>query len=121
MYLEMRISGKTGLRVSVSTDALSLFQQIIKRKSLKADDLLFGTHHRDAFRELLEASKLRHDDTGGTRNLKALRLTGLMLTILKNPNVNLVLLARNVGTSAAMLDTFYLKKLSVDMRVEALL
>jgi len=29
--------------------------------------------------------------------------------MLKNPNANLVLLARNVGTSAAMLGTLYMK------------
>ena len=37
-----------------------------------------------------------------------------------NPRINLKLLADNSGTSVAMLDTFYLKRLSVDLNVEEL-
>lgn len=41
-----------------------------------------------------------------------------MLTILRNPRVNLKLLAANAGTSVQMLDASHLKKLTVDMSVE---
>jgi hypothetical protein len=43
-----------------------------------------------------------------------------MMRIRANPRINLKLLAENVGTSVFMLDSFYLKKLTVDMHVEEL-
>lgn len=120
-YLEMRISGKTGFRKSIAwAGAVSAFQRLVARRNLKTDDLLFQEHHRDGFRELLEATGLRRDREGNIRNLKSLRSTGLMMRIRSNPRINLKLLAQNVGSSIGMLDTFYLKKLTVDMNVEEL-
>ena len=72
------------------------------------------------FRELLDAAGLRRDMDGNVRNLKSLRSTGLMMRIKSNPSINLKLLAQNVGSAVAMLDTFYLKRLTVDMHVEEL-
>ena len=120
-YLEMRIQGKTGNRKSIAwSGAASAYERLIKRHALKKDDLLFQEHHRDAFRELLIAAGLRTDAFGNTRNLKSLRSTGLMMRIKANPRINLKLLADNAGTSVAMLDMFYLKRLSVDLNVEEL-
>lgn len=120
-YLEMRIQGKTGFRKSIAwSGAVSAFNRLVARGKLQPDDFLFQEHHRDAFRELLEAAGLRRDQMGKVRNLKSLRSTGLMMRIKSNPRINLKLLAENVGTSVAMLDTFYLKRLTVDMGVEEL-
>ena len=120
-YLEMRISGKTKLRKNIAwSGAVSAFERLVERGSLKPEELLFQEHHRDGFRELLEAAGLRRDLDGNVRNLKSLRSTGLMMRIKSNPSINLKLLAENVGTSVAMLDTFYLKKLQVDLHVEEL-
>lgn len=120
-YLEMRISGKTGMRKSIAwSGAVSAFERLVARGNLKPEDLLFPEHHRDAFRELLDAAGLRRDMDGNVRNLKSLRSTGLMMRIKANPQINLKLLAQNVGSSVSMLDTFYLKRLTVDMNVEQL-
>lgn len=120
-YLEMRVSGKRGQRKSIAwSGAVSAYERLVKRGALKPEDLLFPHHHRDGFRELLEVAGLRRDMDGNVRNLKSLRSTGLMMRIKGNPSINLKLLADNAGTSVAMLDTFYLKKLSVDMGVEEL-
>jgi integrase len=121
-YLEIQVNGKTGQRVTVTRRACSgveQFRSVEKRKNLKPEDLLFEEHHRDAFRELLLFAKLR-DNNGTTRNLKALRCTGIMLWVLAEPNANLKLLASNFGTSVQMLDQFYLKPLNVEMRREEL-
>jgi integrase len=120
-YLEMRISGKTGMRKSIAwSGAVSAFERLVERGHLKPEDLLFQEHHRDGFRELLEVAELRKDMDGNVRNLKSLRSTGLMMRIKSNPSINLKLLAQNVGTSVSMLDNFYLKKLTVDLHVEEL-
>lgn len=121
-YLEMRINGKTGIRDSIAwSGAVTSYRRLVARGDLKPDDLLFKEHHRDGFRELLDAAGLRKDRLGKPRNLKALRSTGLMMKIMANPELNLKLLADNVGTSVAMLDTFYLKRLSVKTQVGALI
>jgi Phage integrase SAM-like domain len=120
-YLEMRIQGKTGPRKSIAwSGAVSAYERLVARRKLQPDDLLFNEHHRDGFRQLLDAADLRRDALGNTRNLKSLRSTGLMMKIRANPRINLKLLAENVGTSVSMLDTFYLKRLTVDMGVEEL-
>ena len=120
-YLEMRIQGKTGNRKSIGwSGAASAYERLVERRHLQPDDPLFREHHRDGFRELLDAAGLRRDGFGNIRNLKSLRSTGLMMRIKANPRINLKLLADNAGTSVAMLDTFYLKRLSVDLNVEEL-
>ncbi len=117
----MRIEGKTGPRVSVGwSGAVSAYQRQVERFSLKADDLLFREHHRDSFRELLVAANLRTDAFGFHRNLKSLRCTALSFRIRQNPRINLKLLADNAGTSVAMLDTFYLKRLTIDVALSEL-
>jgi hypothetical protein len=116
-YLEMRLQGKRGMRKSkFRPEAIAIFERVVKRGNLQPDDLLSAEHHRDGFRELLIAAGLR----SAGRNLKCPLSTGLMLTILRNPRINLKLLAENAGTSVAMLDQFYLKRLTVDMDVAEL-
>ena len=74
----------------------------------------------NCFRELLLAAGLRTDSFGNVRNLKSLRSTALMMRIKANPHINLKLLADNAGTSVAMLDKFYLARLTVDLNIEEL-
>lgn len=120
-YLEMRISGKRGLRKSIAwAGAVSAYERLVQRGNLKPEDLLFREHHREGFKELLTLTGLRTDRDGNVRNLKSLRSTGLMMRIKANPKINLKLLAQNVGTSVQMLDLFYLRRLTVDMHVEEL-
>jgi integrase len=131
-YLEIDLQqGKRGPRTVFTRLAMSgveTFRALVDRKKLKPADLLFqsfdarqddGVNNSAAFKELLLAAGLR-DHQGVTRNLKAVRCTGLMMWVLGDPNVNLKLLADNAGTSTAMLDTFYLKPLNVKMNRAAL-
>lgn len=118
-YLQMWIEGKTGGREAIGwSGAVTSFERCRKRLELKLgrppepNDLVFEEHHRDGFRELLEAAGLRVS-RGKTRNLKSLRSTGLMLRIVTDPKINLKFLALSAGTSISMLDTFYLKYLSL--------
>ena len=121
-YLELWIDGKTGRRKAIGwSGAASAYGRLVKRNDLKPEDLLFTEHHRDGFRELLEAAHLRYDADGMTRNLKSLRATGIAFRIRNNPRINLKLLGIQSGTSVQMLDTHYLKRLSVDTAIEELL
>jgi integrase len=113
---------KRGPRTVVTRRAyngVAVFRSLVERKKLKPNDRLFEEHHRDAFRELLIAARMRSVN-GMNRNLKSVRCTGIMLWVLAEPNVNLKLLAGNFGTSVQMLDQFYLKPLNVQMNREAL-
>ena len=121
-YLELWIDGKTGRRKAIGwSGAVSAYGRLVKRNDLKPEDLLFTEHHRDGFRELLEAAHLRYDADGVARNLKSLRATGIAFRIRSNPRINLKLLGIQSGTSVQMLDTYYLKRLSVDAAIEELL
>ena len=46
---------------------------------------------------------------------------GIAFRIRNNPRINLKLLGIQSGTSVQMLDTYYLKRLSVDTAIEELL
>ena len=121
-YLELWINGKTGRRKAIGwSGAATAYQRLVKRRSLNSNDLLFTEHHRDGFRELLEAANLRFDADGVARNLKSLRSTGIAFRLRSNPRINLKLLGVQSGTSVQMLDTYYLKRLSVDSALEELL
>jgi hypothetical protein len=60
------------------------------------------------------------DGQGFMRDMKSLGATSISFAILKTPNPNLLLIARNAGTSVAMIDAFYSKRLSSEMHVDAL-
>lgn len=103
---------KTGPRQTIARRAaVKVFQQVAAGK--KPGDMLFNEHHRDAFRELLEAARLRKNGLGFDRNLKCLRPTSLSHWLLEHPQVDLAWLSTNVGTSITMLNDFYLKRLGV--------
>jgi integrase len=114
-YLEISIgTSKTGPRVATSRPAaVTVFQFMSEGK--KPNDLLFPVHHRDAARELFIAAGMRENAFGERRNLKAFRSTGIAHWILSNPGINLKWLASNCGTSVAIIDDFYAKKLGVVM------
>lgn len=76
---------------------------------------MFPHHCRDGFRELLIAADLHEDHFGFTRNLKSMRATAISTRILENPTLNLAVIARNAGTSVAMIDNFYAARLTAEM------
>lgn len=113
------MTGKVGTRTMVGmAGAASVIER--RRKAKSPNDLVFPEHHRDAFRELLEAAGLLTDARGFQRNMKSLRATSISLRILNNPELNLTLLARNAGTSVTMIDSFYAKRLTAVMGKDAL-
>ena len=67
------------------------------------------------------AQRIPSESEGVARNLKSLRATGIAFRIRSNPRINLKLLGIQSGTSVQMLDTYYLKRLSVDAAIEELL
>jgi hypothetical protein len=76
---------------------------------------MFPVHHREALRELLDEAELRTDQkTGEQRNFKSLRATGISFRILASEQPNLLMIARNAGTSASMIDLFYAKRLMAE-------
>lgn len=111
------VKGKRGIRSMVGRSKAAM---VYKRRLRAAGDdqsqLIFPTHHRDAFRELLKAADLHIDPISGfERNFKSLRATAISLRILESPEPNLLLIARNAGTSVHMIDKFYAQRLSAEM------
>lgn len=88
--------------------AVPAFRRLRKRRpDAKPDDPLFTTHHRDGFRELLEACDMRQTDKG-KRDLKSLRPTGISLRLDLGPqNPDFRALAKVVRTSPEMIHKFY--------------
>jgi len=113
-----QVTGKRGTRTLVAPKEAAA---ILKTRKARLGDALentarvFPTHHRDAFRELLIAANLRTNAQGYTRNLKSLRCTGISFRILESRTPNLLMIARNAGTSIAQIDDFYCKRLSAEM------
>ena len=104
------VTGKRGTRDLVAeSDAV----EIVLTRDGKADDFVFAEHHRDALRELFIAASLRTDVSGRTRNSKSLRCTAISLAVLAGKDVAAV--AKNAGTSLAMINDFYIKRLSAEM------
>jgi len=115
--LVAQVTGKRGTRTIVApAEALA----IIKRRWVKDATLVFPEHHREAFKELLKAANLYHDSQGFTRNFKSLRATAISFRLLDDPNPNLLMIARNAGTSVQMIDAFYARRLSAEMHLDQL-
>lgn len=89
--------------------AVSAFAELKKeRGEPRADDPLFFSHHRDGFRELLDACNLRKAPRGQKRDLKSLRPTGISLRLdlgPKNPDYRAI--AKFARTSPDMIAKFY--------------
>jgi hypothetical protein len=106
------VTGKSGPR-NVVADADAV--EIISAREGKPDEFVFSEHHRDCFRELLIAAKLRTDAEGLTRNFKSLRATAISRLVLAGKD--LMFISRNAGTSIQMIDTYYAKRLIAEMSV----
>lgn len=113
--LRCEFKGKTGMRVAYAApEAVTIFSARFKRAGKDTAALLFPQHHRDAFRELLVAAGLYEDHFGNRRNYKALRATAIALAILRPNPPTLFQIARNAGTSVAVIDAFYSKRLTAE-------
>jgi integrase len=85
------------------------YHQLRKRREADSpDDKLFRYNHEEGFRELLKSVDLYTDPSSGmTRNTKSLRVTGINLRLLKNPNVSLNDLRKWCRTSIVQIQNFY--------------
>ena len=72
------------------------------------------------FRELLKAAGLLENAQGFQRNLKSVRATSISTSLLNNPELNLMAVARNSGTSISMIDHFYSQRLTAEMHKDVL-
>ncbi len=118
-----QVQGKRGGRTVVGRRmAAWVYKDRLKRLKPSKDDLIFPVHHREAFTELLKAANLHIDKrTGFERNFKSLRATAISFEILRGaPSPNLMMIARNAGTSVAMIDAFYSKRLTAEMGKDVL-
>ena len=117
-----QVTGKRGTRDIVGgADAADIYvcrlRRLKRAKGETTTALVFnGQHHRDCFRELLTEAKLRTDAFGNRRNFKALRATAISFAILEGgKNANLMIIARNAGTSLQQIDLFYAKRLTAHL------
>jgi hypothetical protein len=119
--LLLEVIGKRGSRVTVApAGAVEIYEGRLSAVGNDKGCLVFPEHHKDAFAQLLEAAGLRKDRYGNVRNLKSMRATAISARILEQPDLNLTLIARNVGTSVAMIDQFYAKRLDAVMHKDLL-
>lgn len=113
--------GKMGGRTAVAMAGAASVYERRWRASGDRDARIFPERHKDGFHSLLEAADLHFDKTTGfERNMRSLRCTSISFRLLNNPDLNLQWIARNAGTSAAMIDTFYAKRLTAEMNKHAL-
>lgn len=113
--LRCEFKGKTGMRVAYAApEAVTIYSARLKRAGADTSAKVFPNHHRDAFRELLKAAGLYADHFGNTRNYKAMRATAIALAILRPNPPTLFQIARNAGTSVAVIDAFYSKRLTAE-------
>jgi hypothetical protein len=131
-YLEVAVpNGKTHKRKVVSMpDAIAIFRLIVSREGHDPEAYLFKPQYRnrdtaqerirDSFEALLAETQLAFDGLGNKRTIYSLRHTSLMFRLLHGDNVDLMMLARNAGTSVGQLDRFYLSHAHAAMKVENL-
>jgi integrase len=106
--------GKTGPRQAIGTFGVEIAMNHLRElhPNAKPTDKLFTTPHRHGMAKLLEAAELRRDSKGRLRNAKTLRHTSIMLRFLYEPDIRPHELEIISGTSAAVLEEYYLKHLT---------
>ena len=123
--LEIRVFGKTGFRVAMTTKYAPVFYEHLQTKihpDHKPDDYVFfpdypnrSTALRNVNRQfnyLLERSELKMTPEGTLRSPYALRHYALQTRLRKSKGkVNIYTLAKVAGTSVEQLERFYLKNM----------
>lgn len=109
--------GKTGARNGIGTFGVLRAMEILKELTPKPkpEDKLFSAPHRHGMARLLEKAELRKDGKGRLRNAKTLRHTSLMFRFMYEPEIRPHELAIIAGTSAAILEKYYLKHITAQM------
>lgn len=95
-------------------EAVRIYESRLKRAGGDTGALVFEIHHRDAFRSLLTAAGLYTDRFGNTRNYKAIRATSITFALLRPNPPSIYQIALNAGTSVAVIEKFYAKRLTAE-------
>ncbi|WP_395622162.1 hypothetical protein [Sphingomonas daechungensis] len=131
-YLEVVVpNGKTHKRKVVSMpEAIEVFESIVERDGREPERFLFKARYAnretakermdDSFKALLKECHSELDEFGNKRTIYSLRHTALMMRLLHGKDVDLLMLARNAGTSVDQLERFYLSHADPAMKVENL-
>ena len=131
-HLELTIiAGKTGQRiVTTMPRAAAAYKRIIERTGKDPEKFVFLDQYpirqtaqermRDRFEALLQQTGLVFNSFGQKRTLYSLRHSALMLRLLHGDDINLLLLAKNAGTSIDQFERFYLSHLKTDQMLENL-
>lgn len=105
--------GKVGKRDAIgmfgAVKALTFLRELYPEHS--PTDKLYSSSHSQAFENLLDATGLRFDSEGRTRNQRTLRTTSIMMRCLYERGLSTMELARIAGTSPGVLDKHYLRHL----------
>jgi hypothetical protein len=114
------VRGKRGIRTVVGRrEARDIFKAYKKKGYRDVNRNIFPTHHREAFTGLLKAADLHLDPLSKfERNFKSLRCTAISFAVMQG--IDLMWIARNAGTSVAMIDAFYARRLSAEMAKDEL-
>ncbi|MFT6677005.1 MAG: site-specific recombinase XerD [Sulfitobacter sp.] len=122
-HVEMKIHGKTGYRVSASMpEAAIILSEEIERRGLGQDDYLWFSEYENRhwamrkagliFNKVLDRAGLRFTQDGQKRSLYSMRHYAIGRRLRTSEGkVNIYSLAKNAGTSVAMLERFYLRNL----------
>jgi integrase len=107
-------AGKTRQRMGIGTFGVLAAMKMLEslHPNADAEDKLFATRHVRGMKTLLEAAQLRIDSQGRTRNMKTVRHTSLMFRFLYEPAIRPHELAIIGGTSALVLEQYYLRHLT---------
>ncbi len=111
------LKGKTGERKGIGTFGVLRAMEMLRtlHPSAEPEDKLFATPHRHGMKQLLQAANLRIDSRGKCRNAKTIRHTSLMFRFLFEPSIRPHELAIIGGTSAKMLEEYYLRHLTAEL------
>jgi hypothetical protein len=123
--LEIKVNGKTGYRVAMTTKYAPVFYKHIQTKvrpDYEPDDYVFFADYPNRttalrnvnrqFNYLLERAELKMTPDGTKRSPYALRHYALQTRLRKSKGkVNIYTLARVAGTSVEQLERFYLKNM----------
>jgi len=109
--------GKTGERKGIGTFGVLRAMEMLRtlHPDAQPEDKLFATPHRHGMKQLLLAANLRVDSRGKFRNAKTIRHTSLMFRFLYEPAIRPHELAIIGGTSAKMLEEYYLRHLTAEL------
>lgn len=123
--LQIQINkGKTGFRISNSTDVLVERFQLIKSRNPdhKPDDYIFMNELKNRvtvsrmfqkqFQHILTKYDLENDEFGQKRSLYSCRHLAIQMRLVKSGGkINILWFAKNCGTSVEMIERFYAKYL----------